>query len=161
MGGIYNKFEEDGVTLDQKRRVDVWAIDINTTIKKTGTYIVGEVAFISVDVPNTFTQQYGNKQRGAFIDVVQPIIKKKMFDWDNATVNLAARIDYTDWNVGEFNENKANIGDQSWATSAAISLRPSSQTVLRLNYRYQWQKDILNNPAAKTATWLFGFSTYF
>lgn len=161
MGGVYNKFEEDGLVLDQKRRVDVYAIDMNTTIKKTGTYIVGEIAFIKVDVPKTFTQQYGSKQRGAFVDVVQPILKRKMFDWDNATLNFAARVDYTDWNVGEFKESKTNIGDQSWATSVAISLRPSVQTVIRLNYRYQWQKDILNNPAAKTATWLFGFSTYF
>ena len=29
------------------------------------------------------------------------------------------------------------------------------------NYRYQWQEDILHNPAALTATWMFGFSTYF
>jgi len=161
MGGVYNKFEEDGLTLDKKRRVDVFAIDLKTTIKKTGTYIVGEVVFIKVDVPSTFTQQFGTKQVGAFIDVVQPILKRKVLDWDNATLNLAARLDYVDWNVGTFNETKTDIGDNLWAITPAISFRPSAQTVFRLNYRYQWQKDILNNPAAKTASWLFGFSTYF
>lgn len=161
MGGVYNKFEEDGLTLDKKRRVEVFAIDLKTTIKKTGTYIVGEVVFIKVDVPSTFTQQYGTKQVGAFIDVVQPILKRKVLDWENATLNLAARLDYVDWNVGTFNETKTDIGDNLWAITPAISFRPSVQTVFRLNYRYQWQKDILNNPAAKTATWLFGFSTYF
>lgn len=161
MGGVYNKFEEDGLTLDKKRRVDVFAIDLKTTINKTGTYIVGEVVFIKVDVPSTFTQQYGTKQVGAFIDVVQPILKRKVLDWENATLNLAARLDYVDWNVGTFNETKTDIGDNLWAITPAISFRPSVQTVFRLNYRYQWQKDILNNPAAKTATWLFGFSTYF
>lgn len=161
MGGVYNKFEEDGLTLDEERRVDVFAIDVNSTIKKTGTYIVGEVAFIKVDVPNTFTQQYGNKQIGAFVDVVQPVLKRKILDWDDATVNLAARLDYADWNVGTFNENGADIGDNLWAVTPAISFRPTSQTVFRINYRYQWQKDILNNPAAKTASWLFGFSSYF
>lgn len=161
MGGVYNKFEEDGLTLDEERRVDVFAIDVNSTIKKTGTYIVGEVAFIKVDVPNTFTQQYGNKQIGAFVDVVQPVLKRKILDWDDATVNLAARLDYADWNVGTFNETGADIGDNLWAVTPAISFRPTSQTVFRINYRYQWQKDILNNPAAKTASWLFGFSSYF
>lgn len=161
MGGVYNKFEEDGLTLDKKRRVDVFAIDFKTTIKKTGTYIVGEAVLIKVDVPDTFTQQYGTKQVGAFIDVVQPILKRKVLDWDNATLNLAARLDFVDWNVGTFNETKTDIGDNLWAITPAISFRPSAQTVFRLNYRYQWQKDILNNPAAKTATWLFGFSTYF
>jgi len=161
MGGVYNKFEEDGLTLDQKRRLHVFAIDLNSTIKKTGTYIVGELVFIKVDVPETYTQQYGNKQKGFFVDVVQPILKKKIFDWDRAVLNIAFRLDYVDWNVGSFNETGANIGDQLWAITPAISFRPTSQTVLRLNYRYQWQKDILNNTAEKSASWLFGFSSYF
>lgn len=161
MGGLYNKFEEDGISLDQKRRIDVFAIDLNTSIKKTGTYMVGEAVFTMVDVPTTYTQQYGNKQRGAFMDIVQPILKRKIFNWENATLNLAARVDYADWNVGKFNETNTEIGDNLWAITPAISFRPSTQTVFRLNYRYQWQKDILNNPASRTATWLFGISTYF
>lgn len=161
MGGVYNKFEEDGLTLDKERRVDVFAIDFNTTIKKTDTYIVGEVDFINVDVPETYTQQYGDKQWGAFVDVVQPVLKRNILNWENATLNLAARLDYVDWNVGTFNETGVDIGDELFAITPAISFRPTSQTVFRLNYRYQWQTDILNNPAAKTATWLFGFSTYF
>ncbi len=161
MGGVYNKFEDDGITLDEKRRVDVFAIDINTTIKKTRTNIVGEVAFINVDVPDTFTQQYGSKQWGVFVDVVQPILTRKILNWENATLNVAARFDYVDWNVGTFNETNSEIGEQLVAITPAISFRPSPQTVFRLNYRYQWQKDILNNPAAKTASWLFGISTYF
>lgn len=161
MGGVYNKYIDDGVVLDEKRRVDVIAADMNTIIKKTGTYIVGEVVFILADVPENYTQQYGNKQWGVFVDIVQPIIKRKIFDWDNASLNLAARFDYVDWNIGTFNETNTAIGDNLLAITPAVSFRPSSQTVFRLNYRYQWQKDILSNPAAKTATWLFGISTYF
>ena len=161
MGGIYNKFEDDGVTLDQKRRLDVFAIDMNTTIKRTGTYLVGEVVWVMVDVPTTYTQQYGNKQQGAFIDIVQPILKRKIFDWDNAVLNVSARLDYVDWNIGKFKETNTEIGDDLWAITPAISFRPSAQTVFRLNYRYQWQTDILNNPSARTAAWMFGFSTYF
>ena len=161
MGGVYNKFEEDGVTLDKQRRVDVFAIDFNATIKKTGTYIVGEYSFVWVDVPETYTQQYGNKQQGFFLDIVQPIIKRKLLDWENASLNFAARLDYVDWNKGTFKETNTKIGEDLWAITPAISFRPSSQTVFRLNYRYQWQKDILNNPPALKASWLFGFSTYF
>ena len=32
MGGIYNKFQDDGLTLDERRRLDVWAIDFNSTL---------------------------------------------------------------------------------------------------------------------------------
>lgn len=161
MGGVYNKFEEDGVVLDKERRVDVFAVDMNTTIKKTGTYIVGEAVWILVDVPSTYTQQFGNKQHGAFIDIVQPVLKRKLFDWEDAVFNISARLDYVDWNVGKFNETNTEIGDDLWAITPSISFRPSSQTVFRLNYRYQLQTDILNNPPARAASWLFGFSTYF
>ena len=161
MGGIYNKFEEDGVTLDIQRRVDVFALDFSASIKKTGTYFVGEYAFILVNVPDTYTQQYGNKQQGFFLDIVQPIIRKEIFDWENASLNIAARLDYVDWNKGTFNETNTAIGDQVWAITPAISFRPSSQTVFRLNYRYSWQKDLINNPPGLTASWMFGFSTYF
>jgi len=161
MGGVYNKYQEDGLILDKERALNVMVIDFNTTISLTGTYIVGEFVMINVDVPDTYTQQFGTKQKGYFIDVVQPILKRKILDWDNATFNLAARLDYVDWNVGTFTQTNSDIGDHLWAISPAISFRPSRQTVFRANYRYQWQTDILNNPASRKASWLFGFSTYF
>ena len=161
MGGVYNSFEQGGTQIDTRRRVDVLAIDINTTIRKTGTYIVGEAVLNFVDVPDTYTEQYGNKQWGTFLDIVQPVIKHKILDWQNATFNVALRLDYVDWNLGKFDSTGAEIGDYMIALTPGISLRPSKQTVFRFNYRYQWQTDILNNPPSKSAAWLLGFSTYF
>ena len=162
MGGTYNRVMEDGLQIDEKnRRVDVFAIDLSTTIESSGTYIVGEGAYVWVDVPKTFTQQFGNKQAGFFLDVVQPVLQKKMFGWENASLNVSVRTDYVDFNIGNFTQTNTNIGDDLIAVTPSISFRPSPATVLRLNYRYQWQNDILNNPATKTATWYLGFSTYF
>lgn len=162
MGGQYNKLEDDGFQLDSKaRRVDVLAFDFNTVIKKTGTSILGETAFVWVDVPETYTQQFGNRQWGWYLDVVQPVVKRKIMDWDNATFNLAARLDYVDFNEGTFTQTSGEIGDHLLAITPAISFRPTPQTVIRLNYRYQWQTDILNNPNVQTATWYFGISSYF
>lgn len=163
MGGVYNKFQEDGLTLDVKRRVDVFAIDFNTTIKKINTYIVGEFAMVLVDVPSTYTQQYGVRQQGAFIDIVQPVLSREIrfLRSKKSTLNLALRFDYVDWNVGSFNETGTEIGDQVFGITPGISFRPWNQTVLRLNYRYQWQTDIIGNPPALASSWLFGLSTYF
>jgi len=147
--------------IEDKARVDVFAIDWNTTIKATGTYIVGEAAFVKVQTPETYTQQYGNKQHGIFMDVVQPVYKNKIFEWEDATFNVAARFDYVDWNLGKFKETNTNIGDQIVAITPGISFRPTPKTVFRINYRYEWQKDILNNPAERAATWYMGFSSYF
>ncbi|MEO8171486.1 MAG: hypothetical protein ABI581_00330 [Sediminibacterium sp.] len=161
MGGVYNKFQDDGLVIDKKSRIDVLAIDMNTTIKKTNTFITGEWAWIFVDVPPTFTQQFGNKQKGGFLDIVQPISKKRMFGWDDAVLNLACRFEYVDWNVGKFSQTGGNIGDDLWSIMPAISFRPVPQTVFRLNYRFQKQRDILNNPPATTGGFIFGISTYF
>jgi hypothetical protein len=161
MGGVYNKFEEDGIKLDEKRRVDVLAVDFNTTIAKSNTFITGEWAWIKVNVPSTYSQQYGNKQHGGFLDIVQPILKRNILDWKNATLNIACRLEYVDWNKGTFNDTGGNIAEDLWSIVPAISFRPTAQTVLRLNYRYQQQKDILGNPPAKTGGFSFGISTYF
>lgn len=160
MGGAYNKFRDDGIVIDDKRRLDVVALDFNQTFKK-GTTIVAEWAWIFVDVPVTYSQQFGNKQHGGFIDVIQPLIQKNMFGWEKASLNLALRLEYVDWNVGQFFETGDNIGEDIWSIAPAVSFRPNPQTVFRLNYRYMSQKDIFGNPPALTGMFQFGFSTYF
>jgi hypothetical protein len=161
MGGVYNKFQEDEIKIDDKRRVDVFAIDFNSTISKLNTFITGEWTWINVDVPSTYTQQYGTRQQGGFLDIVQPLIKWDMRGWENATLNIACRLEYVDWNIGKFNETGESIGDNMWSIMPAISFRPTTLTVFRLNYRYMQQQDILGNPPAKTGGFSFGISTYF
>jgi len=161
MGGVYNKFQDDGLRLDDKRRVGVFAVDFNTSLPRLNTFITAEWAWIKVNVPATFTQQYGNKQHGGFMDIVQPLLKKKIFGWEKATLNLACRLEYVDWNVGKFSSTGGNISEDLWSIVPAISFKPTAQTVLRLNYRYQQQKDILGNPPANTGGFSFGLSTYF
>ncbi len=161
MGGVYNKYQDDGVIIDTKRRVGVFAIDFNTTLPKIKTFITGEWAWIKVDVPSTYGQQFGNKQQGGFVDVVQPILTKRMLDWEKAQLNIACRFEYVDWNVGTFNETGGNIAEDLWSIMPAVSFRPTAQTVFRLNYRFQNQRDILGNPPANTAGFSIGISTYF
>ena len=161
MGGIYNTFQEDGVILDDKRRCDVVAIDYTNTIAATKTVITGEWAWVHVDVPDSYTQQYGSKQYGGFIDIVQPLLDRKMLGWDDAVLSLAARLEFVDWNVGTFDETGDRIGDELWSIMPAISFRPGSQTVFRLNYRYLMQEDLFGNTPSRTGGFSFGISTYF
>lgn len=160
MSGAYNKFEDDGLQLDKKRLAKVYAIDVNTTLP-TKTFITTEWAWINVDVPPTYTEQFGRKQQGGFIDIVHPILQRNMFGFEKATLNIAGRVEYVDWNKGKFISTGDNIADDLFSVVGAISWRPTSQTVLRLNYRYNWQKDLLGNPPSKLAGFQFGLSTYF
>ncbi len=161
MGGIYNKFQEDGIILDKKRAVNVVAVDFNTTIPELKTYINAEWAWINVDIPDTYTEQFGRKQQGGFIDFVQPLLKRPMFGFESAVLNAALRLEYVDWNKGKFKSTGSNISDEVFSIVPAISWRPTAQTVIRFNYRYNWQKDILGNPPSRLGGFQFGISTYF
>jgi hypothetical protein len=161
MNGVYNKFQDDGIILDKKRRAKVFALDFNTTIPKTKTFITTEWAWINVDVPETYSQQYGNKQYGGFMDIVQPILTRPMLGWKNASLNIACRLEYVDWNVGTFNETGGNIAEDFWGITPAISFRPTSETVIRFNYLYQKKTDILGNTPSTTTGFNLGISSYF
>jgi hypothetical protein len=161
MGGVYNNFEEDGLQLDKKRRLDVFALDFNTTIPGAQTYLVAEWAWVIIDISQTYSQQFGDKQYGGFLDVVQPVLRKPVFGFQRAVFNVACRFEYADWNVGTFRETGGNIGDNLWAIVPGVSFRPTAQTVIRFNYRRQWQKDLLGNPPSNTGGIQFGISSYF
>jgi len=161
MGGVYNKFEEDGLMLDERRRLDLLAIDINGSISHFGTKVIGEYVWAFINVPGTYIQQFGNRQQGGFLDIIQPVLTRNIFGWENATLNLATRFEYADYNVGKFDETNGNIFDHTYAIVPAISFRPSYETVFRFNYRLSWERDILGNPATKTVGYQFGFSSYF
>ena len=161
LGGVYNKFQEDGLVFDQKRWLQTYAIDFNTTLPVLGTKLLGEWAWVQVDVPAAYGQQFGNRQQGGFLDIVQPVLRRTIFGWEKAVFSVICRLEYVDWNVGTFRETGGPIADNFRAIVPGLSFRPSTQTVLRLNYRYHWQRDVLGNPAVRTAGWQFGVSTYF
>lgn len=161
MGGVYNKFQEDGLMLDLKRRLHTFAADFNAVVPGIGTRLLGEWAWVWVDVPETYGQQFGSRQHGGFVDVVQPVLRRKWLGWEKAVFSVVCRLEYVDWNAGTFRETGGDIGDDFRAVVPGISFRPTAQTVLRLNYRYEWQRDILGNPPARTAGWQFGVSSYF
>jgi hypothetical protein len=161
MGGVYNKFQDDGLTFDRKRRLHVWAVDFNTTLPITKTWINAEWAWVNVDVPDTYSQQYGRKQNGGFIDFVQPVLKKSILGFERSVINAAFRAEYVDWNKGKFIETGSNIREDFVSVMPGLSWRPTSQTVIRLNYRYNWQTDLFGNPPSRTAGFQMGFSSYF
>jgi hypothetical protein len=161
MGGVYNRFQDDGLRLDRRRPVRVYAVDYTTTLPRLHTAITGEWAWIRVDVPATYSPQYGRRQTGGFVDLVQPLRRGRLWGFDAAVLNAAVRLEYVDWNQGRFTETNGRIGEESWAIVPALSWRPTAQTIVRLNYRRQWAQDFLGNPPARTAVVQLGFSSYF
>lgn len=161
LSGVYNKWQSDGIILDEKRKVQILAVDFNTSVFKKRINIVGEAAQVFVNIPETYLQQYGNKQFGAFVDIMGTVFQGRSFDWQNTKLNIGIRLEYADYNQGVFKETKGNIFDDVWAIVPSVAFRPAGTTVLRFNYRYQQQRDILGNPPSKTGAIQLGISTYF
>ena len=109
-------------------------------------------------IPPDYTPEYSNKQFGGFIDIVQPIFRGKILDWDNASFNIAVRGEYVDWNVGKFSATGTRMYNDLWSIMPAITFRPSPQTVLRFNYRRQNQRDITGSTIGATIGTTAGFS---
>ncbi len=80
--------------------LDVFAVDFNTTLPKFNTFTTGEWAWINVNVPSTYSQQFGNKQQG-ICRYCTAYFRQTILDWEIATVSLACRLEYVDWNLGE------------------------------------------------------------
>lgn len=159
--GVFNKWKQDGLVLDSKRSATAIAADFSTSQFNNRLYIVAEVAKVFVDVPSTYSQTFGTQQWGGFIDIIGTVVQRKVLGWEKAKLNLGMRLEYADYNIGKFIETGGNIADDVWAVVPCIAFRPVGTTVLRLNYRYQQQHDLLGNPPTKTGIIQFGFSTYF
>src|SRR3990172_2192128 len=74
-GGIYNSFRNEGLIIDTKRKLSVFAFDFNSQVFKK-IKINAEAEFVTVDVPPSAGQFFGNKQMGFYAEVVCPIFKK-------------------------------------------------------------------------------------
>ena len=165
VGDIYNTWRVEGATIDNKRTAQIYDIDFNTTVRATHTRIITEIAWVKVQLPAGYTEQYSSRQFGGFMDIVQPLVTTRILSWEHATINIALRGEYVNWNVGYFSATGLRMYNDLWSIMPAISFRPTPQTVLRFNYRHQFQRDITGNPTGAplglTESYSVGISTYF
>ncbi len=161
MTGIYNTWKSTGLITDNKRRLTVFAIDFNTQIIRNRITLNSELAFVNVQVPTTYIQNYGEKQFGFYLDIVGTLLQKKVLNWNQSKLNLILRMEYVDYNRTLLKETSKPILDDVWAIVPGISFRPVGTTVLRFNYRLQFDRDFLGNPANSKGVFQCGFSSYF
>ena len=158
-GGTYNTFRREGIVLDAKRKLGIYALDFNTKVQKA--VINGEFALVTINVPVTAGPAFGTRQQGGYVEVVYPVLSRTILNYEETVLNLNLRVESIDYNVGTFAETGLPVGDEIHAVVPGISLRPSANTVLRANYRYHWTNDLLQNPVSRTAGFQVGFASYF
>lgn len=158
-GGYYNDFRIEGVDVEQKRWAGIAAVDFGGSLGPVT--IQSEVAVATVDVPPGLTELHGSSQWGGYVDAVMPVWRPRIGGYADAAVSVALRLEAVDYNRGTFGSTSEAIGDEVRALVPGLSVRPSSSTVFRANYRYHWVTDFQGNDPARVAGFQFGFATYF
>ena len=158
-GAIYNRYRIEGTPVDDARRVHITAFDLSTAIGRLS--VRGEAARVALRVPPGLGELFAQRQQGAHVDLVLPVITRRILGLPNTTVSLALRAEYVDFHVGRFSSTRAPIRDDIVAWVPGISVRPNANTVLKANYRRHATRDLLGNPTSSLAGYQVGFATYF
>ena len=157
---LYNSFTTEGTQVDARRRVTLLALDYTAALGRRLT-LTGEAAYATIDVPAGLGEAFGDRQWGAFLDVVATVWRPRLLGSDKAVLNATLRIEGIDYNAGRFAATGQRIRDEHFALVPGLSFRPSSNTSIRANYRRDWYHDLFGNPAARAAGIQVGFASYF
>ena len=158
-GGYYNNFQVEGEQVDEKHWLGIAALDIGGDVGPAS--IRGEVAYASINVPESLAEVHGDTQWGAYLDVLVPVWRPRFLGYTDAVLTAGLRLETVDYNVGTFSSTGSDIGDEVRAIVPSISFRPTADTVFRANYRYHWATDFQGNDPARIAGFQVGFATYF
>ena len=158
-GGVYNSYRTDGIIVAPKRRLSLVAVDLATDIGPVA--LRGETAWARIDVPADLNEVMADRQWGFYLDATMPVWRPRIRGLERPVVSAVVRLERADFNQGRFAVTNLARGDEVNAITAGISFRPAAGTVFRANYRHQSSRDLVGNPASKTAGFQIGFATYF
>lgn len=158
-GGIYNTYQIEGGKIDEKRQLNIFAVDYSIDIQVAE--LKGEIAYATIDIQENLRESFGEKQWGGHLDIIVPVWKPNFLSYNDTVLNVNLRLERVDYNMGSFSSTGGRIYDETNAVVPGLSFRPTSGTVFRVNYIRRWHRDLLGNAAVKTAGVQFGFATYF
>lgn len=159
-GGPYNDFRREGDIVEVERDLHIYAADYHGEFPWFS--VVGEAAYTDINLPKELRDMLGDKQWGCFGDLIVPVWSPNLLGTDGEVLNANLRFERVDYNIGNFTTTKKNKGNDATATVLGISYRPTTDLVIRLNYRHHWESDLLDNtPLVQSNNLQVGFATYF
>ena len=156
--GPYNSFRVEGIKIDEKRFLDIIAIDYD--LKINHFHWRNEFAVANIDVPIGLQEIAGNKQWGFYSEINFEIFRGGLFGFENSRVIATFRGENVDLNVGSFQSTGENIGNEISRISLGISYRPIENSVIKISYQYNWLQDFTDNSIRRAGIQL-GIATYF
>lgn len=158
-GGAYNSYRVEGETVDEPNRVDLAALDVAGQLGPVQLRV--EAARAAIGLPPSLAELFASRQHGVYVDAVLPVWHPKIRGLARPEVSLALRTEYVDLNVGRIARTGQSRGDDITAVTLGLAFRPVSGTVIRANYRREWARDLVGNPAQRSGSLQGGFALYF
>lgn len=158
-GGHYNRFRLAGTEVDERRWLRILALDGRATVGPVR--LTSEVAFANITIPDGLAELFGSRQWGAYLDAIMVAWRPQLRGYPEAEMRVGFRIEHIDYNKGTFASTGLDIRDDVIAWVPMASFRPTSGTVLRVNYRRHWSRDFVGNPTTGLGGLQIGLATYF
>jgi hypothetical protein len=149
--GAYNVFNDEGLAVDERRDLTIVAIDVDATLGPLR--VTGEAATVDIDVPTTLTPLYAESQRGLYIEAMHDFGRQWVTTMPQSFFSVGLRFDVIDL-------DSDLPGDNTRQVTVGINFRPTTDTVLKLDYVRGTSRDRFNNPADHGG-FLFSMATYF
>ena len=149
--GAYNVYSVDGNQVDERRDLTIGVLDLEAAL--FGVQVDGEAALARVDIPANLAGLFASRQSGLYLQAVRPFGAGWVGVMPNSTFAVAARLDVVDFDTELDGDNVRQL-------SLGFNFRPTSDTVLKLNYVRGVSRDRFNNPS-DFARALFSIATYF
>ena len=148
--GPYNVWEADGLAIDAKRGVTIWALDWDASWR--GLELVGEYASAAVDVPAE-TGILQENQAGLYVQANA--------HFGRGLVAALPQSVFTGiFRYGDVDFDTDADGDSQRRLTFGLNFRPNEDSVFKLDYQRDKSLDPLNNEV-KGAALLFSAATYF
>ncbi len=149
--GPYNVYQLDGLTIDEKRNLTIWAIDIEADL--FGIRFMGEGGRAHINIPSGLQGIYAERQQGFYFEGMYDFGRQWIRTMPNSFFSAGARIDVIDLD--------ADIpGDDVKQLSLGFNFRPTIETAFKFDYVRGRARDRFNNPS-DFARLLFSVATYF
>ncbi len=149
--GVYNTFKKEGLVVDDKRRLTIFAFDGEFRWDRLS--LQGEYARASIQVPPSLIGLFAEVQQGFYAQAVYEALRGVLPFFPHSTLAAGVRYEVVDFD--------ARVpGDHQRRLTLGTNLRLIPDTVIKLDYHHTWMVDRLGNET-RSAVIQFGVATYF
>ncbi len=149
--GAWNIFDLEGEAVDARRDLTLAVVDFEADV--AGFEFTGEAAGVTIDLPPGLEGIHATGQRGLFVDAVRPFGHGWVRTMPGASFAFKMRLEMVDFDTDL-------PGDDERRIALGLNFRPTSDTVLKLDWVRARARDRFENPSDHAAL-LFSLATYF